>query len=99
MKNKILVSIIMNQSITSQRYINKRRVARRVDDEVHPSMMTNYNNLAMSRPELVAMKLLDADNQGGYFSNKKDKSSAIPFNAQMNEIRPGREGDSFERRR
>ena len=42
----------MNQSIISQRYINKRRVARRLDGDIHPSMMTNFNNLSMSRPKL-----------------------------------------------
>ena len=87
----------MNQSIISQRYINKRRVARRLDGDIHPSMMTNFNNLSMSRPELVAKKLLDADNQAGYYSNKKEKSSAVSFSDVAMGIRPGREHSSFER--
>ena len=87
----------MEQGFISQRFLNQRRTARRIDDDINPAMMTNYKNDTMVRTDLVANKLIDIDSQGGYFTNKKEKSSAIPFNSQSNQIRPGRNSGSFER--
>tara|TARA_R110001606_G_scaffold388507_1_gene553861 strand:- start:885 stop:1154 length:270 start_codon:yes stop_codon:yes gene_type:complete len=87
----------MEQGFISQRFINRRRTARRLDDDINPAMMTNYNNRSLSDTELVAKKVLDIDGQGGYYTSKKGKSSAIKFNAQSNQIRPGRNAGSFER--
>ena len=51
----------MEQGFISQRFINQRRTARRIDDDINPAMMTNYKNDTMVRTDLVANKLIDID--------------------------------------
>ena len=89
----------MNSNTMSPYIIRRsnRRSVRRVARLEYPiaTTMTNYDNISMLADTTEAKRLLDGDDQGGYYHDSSKATQAVPFNNNANEIRSGRQGNAY----
>lgn len=65
-------------------------------DTPQATNMSNFDNANMMEDNvLIAKRLLDADDQGGYYHENGRAEMAMPFNNNAHQIRAGRQGNAY----